>query len=93
MRDIGQGKTYSSAVFLAVCTGLFCLLMLLSVVWLGRTGVGRRPENLPVLKISIPSETKVSKYCKNPKIWTPEKNCCNYPEILTAVNFPFSNAC
>ena len=63
MRDSGQVKPYSYAVFLAVCTGLFCLLMVLSVVWLGRSGIGVRPtENLPVLKITIPSETKVSKY-------------------------------
>ena len=63
MRDSGQVKSYSSTVFLAVCTGLFCLLMVVSVVWLGRSSVGgRRPEKLSVLKISIPSETKVSKY-------------------------------
>ena len=65
MRRSKEEKNPSLAAYLAVSTGLFCLLMVSAVVWFGRTGIVRKSSDDPaVLKIMVPSKTHVSKYTK-----------------------------
>ena len=73
----------SKALHLLPVVGLVCVLLISTLVLFGMSGFRKRADDVSVLKITVPSKTKVSKY----KL--PSLHHENVPIILTPLNPTF----